>query len=53
METGQRLPRLETLVRLLGGLGVRAEDILGGIAYEPAVLKSGGFVIDSREQEHD
>ena len=43
MEGGERLPRLETLVKIVGALGVTCGDLLDGIAWEPVVSSPGGF----------
>lgn len=44
-ESGERLPRLETLVKLAGGLGVSANDLLDGIAWAPLECLGGAFVV--------
>ena len=43
MESGKRLPRFETLVKLLGALGASPEDLMKGIAWEPNVSHAGGL----------
>ena len=53
MEGGERLPRFETMVRLVGGLGVEAADLLDGIAWEPHVSISGGLVVTPEEDGED
>jgi transcriptional regulator with XRE-family HTH domain len=45
MESGQRLPRLDTLVKLAGALGVTANDLLDGVDWEPSVQQKGRFAI--------
>ncbi|MBS1846223.1 MAG: helix-turn-helix transcriptional regulator [Actinobacteria bacterium] len=45
IEAGERLPRLETPVRLAGALGVTTNDLVEGIAWEPFEQLSGGFAI--------
>ncbi len=49
IEKGDRLPRLETLVKLAGGLGVTANDLLDGIVWEPLELLGGGFVVGNKD----
>ena len=43
LETGQRLPRLDTLIKLKGVLGVTADELLRGIEWQPAVIREGCF----------
>jgi transcriptional regulator with XRE-family HTH domain len=45
LEGGKRLPRLETLVKLAGSLGVSTADLTEGIIWEPVVRTSGGLKI--------
>jgi len=47
MEAGERLPRYETLVRLVGGLGVEAADLFDGIAWTPHVETKGVLVVET------
>ena len=44
IEHGQRLPRIDTLVRLAGGLLVPSCDLLGGVRWEPAERGPGRMV---------
>lgn len=44
-EKGERLPRLDTLVKLAGSLMTTPEQLLEGIAWEPTVTKSGSFKV--------
>lgn len=43
LERGERLPRIDTLVKLAGGLGVRPEVLLDQIEWRPPPVASGGF----------
>jgi transcriptional regulator with XRE-family HTH domain len=45
IEGGRRMPRLDTLVRLAGSLGVIANDLVDGITWEPFEQLTGGFAI--------
>ncbi len=45
LESGNRLPRVETLVKLAGALEVSPSDLLDGIVWEPVVRTSGGLKI--------
>jgi transcriptional regulator with XRE-family HTH domain len=53
MEGGARLPRFETLVRLVGALGVDHGALFEGIRWEPHVSISGGFVVTPEEGGDD
>ena len=35
MEHGKRAPRIDTLVKLCGGLGVEPQELLDGITWKP------------------
>jgi len=43
LERAARVPRIDTLVKLAGALGVRPEDLLDGIAWKPGDFSPGGF----------
>ena len=45
METGRRKPRLETILKLAGTLGIAVETLLAGIAWLPAGVGPGTFEI--------
>jgi transcriptional regulator with XRE-family HTH domain len=45
MEAGSRLPRMVTLVKLAGALGVTPNDLLEGIVWQPLIYTMGGFKI--------
>ncbi len=51
MEGGQRLPRLETLVKLVGALEISSEELLEGITWEPVISTAGGFKVAESELE--
>jgi transcriptional regulator with XRE-family HTH domain len=52
IESGRRMPRLDTLVKLAGALGVTANDLIDGITWEPYEQLAGGFVLTpGRRQE--
>ncbi|HKB51361.1 MAG TPA: helix-turn-helix transcriptional regulator [Solirubrobacterales bacterium] len=44
LQRGQQLPRLDTLVKLAGALGIPPCDLLDGLAFEPAARR-GRFKI--------
>lgn len=43
LERGQRLPRIDTLVKLAGSLGVAPSDLLNGLGWEPGGTLIGRF----------
>lgn len=43
LERGVRLPRIDTLVKLCGALGVTPNDLLDGIVWNPADPQYGSF----------
>jgi transcriptional regulator with XRE-family HTH domain len=43
LERAQRVPRIDTVVKLAGALGVKAGDLLGGITWTPATVQPGRF----------
>jgi DNA-binding XRE family transcriptional regulator len=45
LESGSRMPRVETLIKLAGALEVTPDEILEGIVWEPVVRTSGGLKI--------
>jgi transcriptional regulator with XRE-family HTH domain len=53
LEGGERLPRVETLVKLAGALGVAPNDLLDGIAWEPIETVTGGLVVTPARDSGD
>ncbi len=45
IEGGKRMPRLDTVVKLAGALGVPTGALLDGISWEPTVTQVGEFKI--------
>jgi transcriptional regulator with XRE-family HTH domain len=43
LERGGRLPRIDTLAKLAGALGVEPAELLLGIAWEPGEVRYGCF----------
>lgn len=43
LERGERLPRIDTLIKLMGALEVPAGDLLDGIEWVPARVADGRF----------
>jgi transcriptional regulator with XRE-family HTH domain len=53
MEGGERLPRFDTLVRLIGALGVDHGALFEGIAWQPPDLVRGGLLVTPAERADD
>jgi len=49
LERGHRVPRIDTLVKLAGGLGVPAGDLLDGIDWTPGGTLVGRFLVGGEE----
>lgn len=45
LERGERIPRIDTLVRLAGAIGTPAGDLLSGLGWEPGESQPGKFAI--------
>jgi transcriptional regulator with XRE-family HTH domain len=45
MENAERLPRLDTLVKLAGALGVTVADLTADIKWDPGVPRPGSFLV--------
>jgi transcriptional regulator with XRE-family HTH domain len=50
LETGRRRPRLDTLVKLAGALGIAPSALIEGISWDPTLI-SGGFRVSDRADE--
>lgn len=49
LERGARVPRIDTLIKIATGPGVRVDcALLEGINWTPATTQAGGFTIASR-----
>jgi transcriptional regulator with XRE-family HTH domain len=47
LERGERLPRVDTLVKLAGALEVSPGELLAGIAWNPGYAQRGAFEVDA------
>jgi transcriptional regulator with XRE-family HTH domain len=43
LERGERTPRIDTLLKLAGGLELRPEELLAGMAWRPGRIAVGTF----------
>jgi transcriptional regulator with XRE-family HTH domain len=53
LESGERLPRVETLVKLAGAAGATPNDLLAGIVWEPIITVTGGLTVTAPEESAD
>lgn len=53
LENGTRLPRVETLVKLAGGVGATPNDLLSGIVWEPIITVTGGLKVSAPGESAD
>jgi transcriptional regulator with XRE-family HTH domain len=50
LERGGRIPRIDTLAKLAGALGVPTSSLLDGIAWQPGEFTRGGFRLRSSNE---
>jgi transcriptional regulator with XRE-family HTH domain len=51
LERGARVPRIDTLIKIASGLGVRIDcALLDGISWTPGTTQAGGFKIKTRRE---
>lgn len=49
LERGARVPRIDTLIKIASGLGIRIDcALLDGITWTPGTTQLGGFKVTSR-----
>jgi transcriptional regulator with XRE-family HTH domain len=54
LERGARVPRIDTLIKIASGLGVRIDcKLLAGISWTPGTTEAGGFKVKSRIELHE
>jgi transcriptional regulator with XRE-family HTH domain len=51
LERGARVPRIDTLVKLAGGLSIAPEELLTDIAWNPGSTQLGSFVLSDPQEE--
>lgn len=52
LERGARVPRIDTLIKIASGLGIRIDcALLDGISWTPGSAEAGGFEISIPHQE--
>lgn len=50
LERGERLPRVDTLIKVAGALGVSAGELLEGITWEPGYAQRGKFGVSAHDE---
>jgi transcriptional regulator with XRE-family HTH domain len=53
LERGIRLPRIDTLVKVAGSLGVPPGDLLKGLEWSPRSATTGEFHFDDEDDDTD
>lgn len=53
LERGERLARIDTAVKLAGGMGVSPCDLLDGIEWRPGSTQVGAFSLSSEEEKEE
>ena len=48
IERGERVPRIDTLVKLAGALGVSADELLDGLEWKPGETVYGSFQLSEK-----
>lgn len=52
LERGQRLPRLDTILKVAAGLGTTPCVLLAGLRWQPGYTVDGRFWIEDRSEPH-
>ena len=53
LEKGERLARIDTLVRLAGAMAIAPEELIEGIHWTPAATKVGTFTFGTPPRQPD
>lgn len=48
LERGERIPRIDTAIKLAGALGVRLGELTEGIDWSPGTSNRGSFAVDRK-----
>ena len=51
LERGERLPRIDTMIKLAGALSVPPSELIAGIDWSPGVTSRGSFVSPPEEDD--
>jgi len=47
LERGERVARIDTAIKLAGGVGVPLSELLDGIEWEPGTMQAGTFSVSA------
>ena len=50
LERAERVPRIDTLIKLANALGVEAQELLAGLKWKPGELQPGAFQIRAEKR---
>ena len=50
LERGERLPRIDTVVKLAGAMGIPTTELIAGIEWRPGTTQAGAFVPTEDEE---
>ncbi len=50
IQRGARLPRLDTIIKLAGSIGVDPRDLLDGLSWSPVEVGDGRFYVAAERQ---
>jgi transcriptional regulator with XRE-family HTH domain len=53
LERGMRLPRLDTILKLLSGLEALPSELLEGMVWSPGIYRSGNFKVSDHSDHAD
>lgn len=53
LERGERTPRIDTVIRLAGALGVSPEELVDGMNWKPGSVQRGGFEVSPAPDDSD
>jgi transcriptional regulator with XRE-family HTH domain len=51
LERGERVARVDTLIKLAGSLGIPPGDLLGGMSWDPGGTRVGAFVAEAETRD--
>jgi transcriptional regulator with XRE-family HTH domain len=49
IERAERLPRIDTMIRLAGALGVSPAELLDGLVWRPGIHSPGRLIVPERD----
>jgi len=52
LERGERVPRIDTAIKLAGALGVQLSELTDGIQWSPGTANRGSFAVDAEARRN-